>query len=323
METKPEAKSHFIPWSGIGRFITALSLIVLITAFYFAFYRISLLGKQLENSVTALQGRMEGIQANIDNVQQSLRQSTDVMNQSLNEMKQTLSGNKDLWRIIEAQYYVKLADIKLQYENNIPIAIQLLQTADQEIHDLNEPNLDPARKQLAEDIITLQGIAPVDYTGLYMRLSALDEQVSKLPMLVKHSESNVNPPVVNNNEPWWKRGLQDTWASLQKIIIVRYRASGVPPLVTPEEQDFLVLNLHAMFQKAMWAVLNKQNEVYKASLQQAAAWITQYYVVDSPLTQSMLGNLNQLQQIDVHPAVPRVTASLQAFNDYFVNGNKK
>lgn len=320
MENKTNDKktSRSIPWYGIGILFSTFSVIVLLTVFCFSFYQIAFFSKQLQDDMTVLTQRVDAMQSSVASTQQQAAQSNDELKQAMAQLQQAQSGDQNTWRVIDAQYYVKLADAQLQVGNNIPLAIQLLQTADKEVHDINNPKLDSVRKALAEDIASLQGAPQVDYTGLYMRLSAMNEQLAKLPFLTKPVDSNVAQTSNNSEQAWWRRGLQDSWQTLQKIVVIRYHAAGKPPLVTPDQQDFLQQNLHSVLEKAMWAVLNKNNEIYHASLQQAANWIGQYYVKDSALTESVLSNLNQLQQLDIHPTVPRVTASLQAFHDYFL-----
>lgn len=114
-----------------------------------------------------------------------------------------------------------------------------------------------------------------------------------------------------------KKGLIETWQGLQKIVVVRYHSAGVPPLVTPDQQTFIRQNIHAMYAQAMWAVLNKKNDIYQASLQQASQWIQQYFAADAQSTQNQVKSINELKQIDINPTLPKITASEQAFHDYF------
>jgi uroporphyrin-III C-methyltransferase len=319
MENKTENTSRRFSWSGLSILFSGIAFIVLCVAFYMAFYRIAFLGKQLQHDIMAAQQRADVIQSSINSVRQDTKQSLDAMTQSITELRQSINSDNNTWHILEAQYYVKLADAKLKFESNISAAIQLLQAADKEIHSLNDPRLDTVRKTLATDIVNLQAAPQIDYTGLYMRLYALDQELNKLPMVIRSVNNNVVSTSVINHEPWWKRGLQQSWQMLQKIVVIRYHASGAPPFITPDQQDFLLQNCHAMFEKAMWAVLSKQTAIYHASLQQIANWVSRYFTADASATKSMLDNIGELQQIDVHPVVSGVTASLQAFNDYLAN----
>jgi uroporphyrin-3 C-methyltransferase len=147
-----------------------------------------------------------------------------------------------------------------------------------------------------------------------MRLLAIDGQVDKLPMMVRQSESNADAMPADKSLPWWRRGLSESWAALQKIIVVRYHASGVPPLIAPGQEEFLLQNLHATLERAMWAVLNKKQDVYQTSVQKASDWVSTYFIVNLPATQGILTTFSQLKQMDIHPAIPEITASLQAFH---------
>lgn len=303
-------------WSSIGLAFSTFAVIVLIVVFSFSFYKVSILGKQMQLNESALQQRVADIQMNMDGMHQELQQSNETMKQTINEIHQTQNSDKNSWRVLEAQYYVKLAAANLEYQNNLSLAVQLLQTADKELQALNDPKFDGLRKAIADDLASLQTVQQVDYTGIYLRLSALDGQVNNLPFMISHTESVVPVDQTALDTSWWKHGLNETWKALQKIVVVRYHSAGVPPLVTPDQQDFIRQNLHAMFEQAMWAVLNKKPEVYRASLQQTAQWIQQYFVADASVTQAELSGVNQLLQIDIKPSIPKITASLQAFHDY-------
>jgi uroporphyrinogen-III synthase len=321
MENKMnEKKVARIPWAGLGVLCTTFAVIVLITAFCFSFYKIAILGKKLENAQVQLHAQVESMKTDVDSLQQNAQQSMNSVQQALTELRQIENSGKDTWRVREAGYYVELANANLQFENNIPLAIQLLQTADHQVQTINDPKLDVLRKVLADDIANLQSVPQVDYKGIYLRLAALDAQVDKLPMLLKPAENTVNSTTTNNNQAWWRRGLEESWQTLQKIVVVRYRATGAPPLVTPEQQDFLMQNIHGMLQRAMWAVINKNADIYHSSLQQAIDWMHQYFMANSALTESMQTNLVQLQQIDIHPTTPKIIASVQAFHDYLASG---
>ena len=309
----PQSRRKSFPWAMMGVFFTALAFVVLVAVFCISFYKVSKFGKQLQEEIASLHHRMDVLQADVTTYRQDAQQEATLLKGSISDMQQSQSSDKNAWRIIEAQYYVKLANTNLELSGNVATAIQLLQTADKNIANLTDPKVDVLRKALAEDIVSLQSVSQVDYSGIYMRLAALNATVDKLPLLIKEPEDKATSTETNPNQSWWKRGLSESWKSLQKIIVVRYHASGVPPLITPDQQEFLRQNLHGEFESAMWAVLNKKTDVYKSSLQQTATWISQYFEVNNPVTQNMLNSLAQLQQIEINPVLPKITASVEAF----------
>ncbi len=315
METNDKVKKR-LPWMHIGIGVLVVAGVVAIGVLANGLYKSNEESKQLASNMVGMQQKLEGLKTDIQTVQHDSEQASDALRQAITTLTQAQTNDKDAWRILEAQYYVKLADTNLTFENNFPVAIQLLQTADNNIRELNNPKLDPIRKALADDVMALQNVPIVDYTGLYLRLVAVDNTINQLPILVKDPQKNLSQVIVPSENVWWKRGLAETWQTLQKIVVIRYHESGVPPLVTPAQQDFIQENLHAMLQKSMWGLLNKNPGVYQASLQQSADWIKQYYLASSPVTQNVLQNITQLAQLNVNPATPKITASLQAFHDY-------
>lgn len=307
----------------IGLMFVTFGVIVLIYLFYATNF---FLLRNVAHSQN-LEANYAQLQKNLNTVEQQVVQLTSdlkTQDQVINALRQIQSGyNRDEWRVVEAEFLAKLANDKLQLENNIPQAIILLQSSDHEIADNKDARLLPVRKALADDIAALQAVPTLDISGVYLRLSALNEQISKLPLPNKPAQVEEKPLGVDASLPWWKRGLQETWHELKQVVVVRYNKTGSMPLVMPEQQDFLYQNIHAAMEKAMWALLHQQSDVYHASLDQAMSWIKQYFIPDSPITQSVLTNLTQLQAINVHPSMPKTSESLPAFTEYFVQTNNQ
>lgn len=301
----------------MGSLLLTLLVIGVIVIFYsqnYGHFQAKSHRESAPNAITQLQ-------MNVTRLTQQTEQLTGQVNnqdQIINTLRQTQTGkNRDEWRVIEAEFLAKLANDKLQYENNINQAIVLLQASDQEIRDLNDARFLVIRKAIAEDIANLQALTQVDVPGVYSRLSAVNDQINAIPLPNKPVEKGEITTTTNENLPWWKRGLNQTWDALRQIVIVRYNQTGALPLVTPDQQAFLFQNLHSMIERAMWGLLHQQSEIYQSSLQQATGWINQYFVLDSPAKQSVLSALKELQEINVLPEAPKSSQSLQAFKEYF------
>ncbi len=309
------SKSKRMPWNSIGILLSTFSIIILLFAFFFAYCRLTAITIHLAERVDMLEkNSSNGIQQTV----QQLRDQLNTQEQSISELRSAKMGDKDDWTVAEAQSLVQLANDNLQMGSDVGLVIKLLQTADQNLSSLTDPKIMAVRKALATDIAALTAVPHVDYNGLYLRLSALKEQIAQLPLPARGAPGKPEPvpAVTDQHQSWWKRGLQQTEQALKQIVIVRYNAPGTVPFVPPGQQEFLYENLYSMLEEASWAVLNRQTDVFHASLQQASKWIKQYFAQDSSVTQAVLASLAQLQQINIHPAVPPITNSLQAFRDY-------
>jgi uroporphyrinogen III methyltransferase / synthase len=313
-------------WGSIGILFSACSFIVLVAAFYFSYNALMASDNKLAAATASISNQIAANQQEITTLRQAvteaqnnsktLQDALQAQQDSINKIHNT-DQTKDALNVGEAQYLAALAQDNLQIGDNVPLVINLLQTADQKIRDLTDPKLLPLRKAFATDIAALQAVPTVDITGIYLQLAALNNQVDKLPLpTLRPAQETTEATPGGKRVVWWKRGLQNSWDVIRKMVVIRYNKSGQVPFITPEQQQYLYQNLHAMFEQAMSAVVHKQPQIYQASLTQAADWIRQYFIGDAAATQAMLTSLTQLQAQNIKPALPTIDATLQALRDF-------
>lgn len=297
-------------WKVIGILFALFAVGVVIYLLYAVNTRFIEMNGHLGQLTDSTQNKLQQLEEQIAAVQKNTDTALQDVTTKVSQMQAT---NKDEWKLADAHYLVKLANDKVQFEDNVSEAIVLLKMADQEISDLTDPKVTDIRKALAVDIAALESMPKIDITGLYMRLSALNGKVEQLPLINKPSIVPATNPASNQQRlSWWRQGLQETWQSLRQIVVVRYNETGKLPLIPPELQGYFYQNLHAILSQAIWALLHGETTIYQNSLGQAAAWVKEYCVENSTVTQSMLNELNDVEKIDIHPAAPAITA-LQAF----------
>ncbi|MEO8400873.1 MAG: uroporphyrinogen-III C-methyltransferase [Gammaproteobacteria bacterium] len=326
-------KSRAIFWGNLGMICSGLAAAVLMIVIGVAIYGLLATSDTLathvaELSDNVLQSKDTVLQTqkSVTDIRESTQQMTDELktqSQAILELQKNQRSNKDDLLVAEAQYLVKVANDSLVFENNISLAIKLLQSADQDIAKLNDPKLLAVRQAIAADLLALQSAHQVDVSGLYACLIALNDQVDKLPVLNKFSNDQAQTATEPANEKlsWWRRGLQATGQALMRIVIVRKGQMNVPPFLTPDQQSLLYQNLHSEIEKAEWGLLHQNTEIYHSSLQQALTWIKQYALQDSPITQQISTSLTQLMQIDVQPTRASAADSLRALQGYLAENN--
>jgi uroporphyrin-3 C-methyltransferase len=297
-----------VAWVNIGILFSTFAVIVLLVVFYVGYV-------QLMRTNAMFAEKINTLQTSLFELQQNDRLSDEKFSALSADVKAISVNDKAVIALAHAGNLIQLANDAIQFEHNSTLAMALLTAADKALQATSSETLVPLRQAIAEDIASLKATTGVDVVGVYARLSALNNQIDQLP-LVTHAVSAASTKTVDDvsSLPWWKRGLASTWKMLQHIIVVRHNVEGTLPFMTPEERDFLYQNCHAMLEKAMWALLHRQPEIYRASLEQTATWIKRYFVSDAPMVQNALTTLSQLQQVDVNPSMPQITASMQALN---------
>jgi uroporphyrin-3 C-methyltransferase len=259
--------------------------------------------------------------AELENMTQTQQKTLQVLTEDFNQLKQNQatseqnpSRHKDMWLAAEVNYLVKLANINLEFRQSVSQALVLLKLADQNIRDTRDPVFAEVRKALAADIVDLESTQEVDKTGIYMRLLALNGKVDQLPLMNKPTVATGPTQTTTPSEdlPWWRKGLKQSLETLQKLVVVRYSASGKIPLVPPDQQAYLYQNWHVVLLHAMTALMQGESEIYHSSLQQIITWINEYAMPDTPVVNAFLAELSQLQAINIHPVIPKMSRSLQA-----------
>ncbi|HEU5280918.1 MAG TPA: uroporphyrinogen-III C-methyltransferase [Gammaproteobacteria bacterium] len=255
--------------------------------------------------------------ASLEQGLQKLSEGVSVASQSLNQAP-SIAGDANHLTVAEAAYLVNLANDQLQYTHNQTLALNLLQRASQILANLEDPNLNALKQSLADNVATLTAAPTADLTGLYMQLSTLNADLNRLPLPATplSTDENTDDKLNVSGLPWWKAQWRRTMHTLGKVVIVRYNGGGVPPLVLPEERVFIYQNLHAQMENVFWALLNRDAGVYQAALMRMHLWIAQYFDVTSPITQSVLQQLQALSTQPIAGATVNLGGTLEQFTQY-------
>lgn len=319
-----------INWGNVGILFSTLGIIIVIAAFGFGYYRLACVNISLAKMIGQLQHRetlnqteLTAVKQSIVDLQQSAQKSQALSQQQeqlVAEWRAAQKGNLEKWYVAEAACLVRLANDQARFSQNIPMAITLLQRADQILQNGQTADLLALRKSIAEDLVRLQALPQLDLTGLYARLMALDGQLDQLPLPfnpLKTESTQPSPSPISKDLPWWKAGLEHSWQTLRQIVTVRNIDATQPPLVLPEQKFFLYQNLHTQLQTAIWGALHRNAAVYQLSLAQLIKWIPQYFDQNAAQTKSVLENVSELIKMNVQAPIVNFADTIQLFDQYF------
>lgn len=274
--------------------------------------------------------QLASLKTEIQDLNQQVAQSQEQLQKQQLRLKSFMSNQTSdniAWQLGEAKYLIHLADFSVSFEHNVPVAIELLQTADARIASLDDPALLNLRQALANDITSLKGVPQADIPNILLQLNAMGDQISKLPVISTPNAvpQEPTPKHHHHHQPGWKRGLEQSWQQLKQIIVVQYHDQPVGQLITPQNRNYLDLHLQMLLSQAEWACLHQRGTLYSDSLTQAVNWVKNYYVESAPQTQAVLTGLIQLQQQNITPSMPDISDSLNMINtkiDDMTDANK-
>lgn len=331
------AKEHPPAKQGRGGGIWLTLLILLLMAGsgaggYFLWQTLQATQQRLDADSASLRQGLESLTARTDQIEQQasvgaqLEQQVNALPEdiaALKERQATLEeafgklrsevGDARTWTVEEIAALLQIANDRLQLEGNVAAGLAALQAADQHLLDMKNPALVDIRRLIAEEITALQTTANPDITGMALSLDALAKEVDRLPVASSATMQEAAPAAA---EKGWRGVLHDFWEKLKSLVVIKRRSEADRPLLAPDERYFLQQNLRLKLESARLAMLRRDGQLYRNSLGDARQWITKYFDQEAPATAGALKELARLQQIDIAPKLPDISASLNALQSW-------
>ncbi|KGY11031.1 uroporphyrin-III methyltransferase [Vibrio tubiashii] len=292
---------------------------------------------QYQAQIDALQAQLKQTQNNVQSElestkQQAISKATEITHRAETVLEQQQKSIESLqvavsevqgrrpndWLLAEADYLVKLAGRKLFLEHDAVSATQLMESADQRIAALNDPSLVPLRKSMANDITKLKSVPLVDREGLVLRITALQQQVDKLPLAnaLLPEAQKVEKQIVSEDVNDWQNNLMTSLKDFsENFITFRTRDGNVIPLLSPQQHFYLKENIKAKLETAIKAVYVEQQDIYSTALKTADQWSTSFLNQDSNEVKEFNSALELLAKQTVQVDYPVKLETQQQLSD--------
>ncbi|MCV6614055.1 MAG: uroporphyrinogen-III C-methyltransferase, partial [Cellvibrionaceae bacterium] len=261
----------------------------------------------------------ENTKQELDQALQAIQLRLDSHNKRLISMSST---SREDWLLAEAEYLLRLANQRLLTERATKGAQGLLETADAILMEMDDIDLFPIRQAIGKDLAALKLAPKVDRDGLFLRLAGLAGQIDKLPVLPRHTpvvEKNLEleTPELPEHVSWQHRASAwlDTFVEYMSHYFVVRRNEPVKPLLTPEAQGYIKLNLRFMLEQAQLAMLREEKIVYETAIQQAREWLQTQFPPNSQID-AFIKELNDLEGTEVVAPLPDISSSLEQLRVY-------
>lgn len=295
---------------------------------------INSLRTQVEQQTQAVETRQQMLEDNLDKefveqqsaIQANLNDLAEQVDNNNARLLSLSSVNRDEWKLQEAQYLLRLADQRILLEKDSQNALALALSADDVLRELDQADLVGVRKLLVEEIAVLKLAGVIDREGIYLRLSALSNQIDAIPFIEPlGSQSEVlEEEAVPVDETFKQKITRNFYSLLQKLgsyVRVRDHGKTINAVLPPSEQKYLQQNLRLMLEQAQVALLRNEENIYQESLVKAQNWINQYYSLNEKAA-AALEELQSLQKEEIAPELTNFSNSSAALTDYIAKREK-
>ncbi|WP_162299968.1 uroporphyrinogen-III C-methyltransferase [Kineobactrum sediminis] len=270
----------------------------------------------LERRLEKVLPTLEQQASRLQQLESGMREQLQQLESQVQEQRQALArisgGDSDSWLLAEVEYLLRLANQRLIMTGDTDSAQALLKSADNILRQLDDATLYPVRRALAVDLAALRAVPDVDTEGLYLRLSALSDQVADLVLFELPARAEPEEDV--EDESWQARlrqGYEEALHKLSRYVVVRRREVPVEALVDPQWEGLLRQNTVMLLEQAQVALLSGNQRLYRESLQRARRWVDEFFVADERSATAIARELDALVKQEIEVPFPDVSHSLE------------
>lgn len=272
----------------------------------------------LERELAALQQRL----TELGDTQQALAEQQQNMSGRLDRVDELTESTLADWTRAEAAYLARVAIYRARFHEDPDAALAALRTADSLLARLGGEAIE-SRQAIHRAIDQLVAVTPPRLEALAERIEALITQVDVWPLEMQLerlvAEPQAEPETAAAADAGWRERLDHAWerfkGSLGELVIVR-RNHQVEPLLAPEERYFLYHNLRLRLESARLALIDRNEALYRGSLERAAEWIRRYYATEEPEVEEALASIAELQRARLGYQVPDIAPVLEPVLKY-------
>ncbi|WP_328188686.1 uroporphyrinogen-III C-methyltransferase [Marinobacter sp. OP 3.4] len=280
----------------------------------------SQLDQRLDQGRDSRTERLQSLETTLREQQQRLNEQQRQIDHTAGELLDAGNRTRTDWLLAEAEYLMRIANQRLQIEKDIRGALAALESADEVLRETDDVGVYPVREQLAREIMALRSVTDIDRTGLYLKLEAARDTVTRLTdrALIEQapdftgSGDDPQSDTVSTGEE--SSALSRAWkrvkSSLGNVVSIRRLDEPVKPLLSPDQSAWARLNLQLMIEQAELAVLRGHDNLYQQALDKALTSLDTWYDSSNNRIIALRDTLTELKGRDINPELPDISRSL-------------
>ncbi len=254
------------------------------------------------------------LQKQLDILTDGMRQMNSLLlaqQKRLAEMGSSEISARRAWVQAEVIFLLRVANQQLDLVADRDGAIKALQIADRRLADLGTPAFTPVRAEIADEIRSLQAVAVTDIEDMVRRLADFAGSVQSLPLANSVRPQSPGDEETDAGDEWSvDRAINKMKQAFGSMVRVSRSEEEITPVLAPKEVFFLRRNLELQFEMARLAAIQRDQENFEQSLDQAASWIRRYFDVNNSEVGEILTGIESIKVTDLSPPLPEISGSL-------------
>lgn len=328
VKVTPAPPALHASWQGWLALVIAIAALILVVIGWVNFSKVQTAQTaELHAGLQAMNQRLAALtrsvasrselNADVSTTRQTLKsfsERLDGMDAALTDLRRRSEEGRDAWIKAEAASLLMAANEQVQLYANPGMALKALENADARLRLLSDPRLIPVRQEIAREETALHAVPQVDVQGMALTLASLSESVDTLPLKRVAPDRYLpgQPAAIASREPptLWGRFKAGVERLVKDIFTVHHLKAPIEPLLSPRQEYFLRQNLQLRLDAARAALLERDGAGFQDSVRMVREWLQRYFNAQNGGVQAAVTELAQMQQQQINPPLPDISASL-------------
>lgn len=280
--------------------------------------------------LAAIQSQLATVQTDVSNKESHFNNTVNDFSQLHNEKLETvrkelleeiqklqrqLGKTRGDWLLADAEYLLSVANQRLLLMGDVNTTHEALEAADQRLRESGDAAAYKVREQLAKDISAISAINSADIVGIYATLQTLESQTKSLVLLLPYAGKEVESPVAEIAQVKTKKdNVEGLLGQLESMVTIRHVQQHVNEILTPEQAQFIREQLGVKLEMVKIALVQQNDILYQASLNDAQKWLTQNFVKEKEM-ERFSAALTKLSDVRIRSQFPDISLSLKMLRD--------
>lgn len=226
------------------------------------------------------------------------------------------------WLMQKARYYLELANINNKWTNDFQTTQSLLAGADRTLKNLTTDDIIEVRKIIAEEELSVATANKLDIMKVLTELHAIANSLNELKIkkpCIDSTQSTIDKD--EKNDTAWQKHFKKSLGTLNQLVIIRRTDDTPIQKLTPKYQAAVRANLQLNIQQMQWAVISRNQDVFKLSCKQALDSIKLIYNTDEPHTKVVIEKLEKIDDTDLTLTKANIGRALRDLEKLIVDTN--
>ena len=258
---------------------------------------------------------------------QQQRKELDAVAGALADMRSRIVTAEQEWQLNEINYLLELAHQRLTLTGDTNLTQKALLIADDRLSGFVSPEILEIRRSISDDLKNINELSVSDFSATAIDLSTLIYKIAELPLKgdnARPSWENVqleedsepaNTAIEKSDQNNWLVWAKEIFGDVSRLVQIRRVDQTQLPKLESSQRFLAYENLRLQLLAGQLALLQRDQGVFEASIQQSRAWLIAYFEALDAAVVSFDRRLVEISEIQFAWEVPSISKTLDLMRE--------